>query len=129
MGYLRATPCDVRCPPRPLFAALSGAIACLGAAATLVGQTTMLRREPGPIELEIPIFAGGLGVEFFEETARQFEAAHRDVRVNIYGEPRMHEKMRVRVLDGSFPDATYTELPWTNLIRAGKVVDLTPYLD
>ncbi|MBE2215412.1 MAG: extracellular solute-binding protein [Opitutaceae bacterium] len=81
------------------------------------------------VELEIPIFAGGLGVTVFEETARLFEAAHPDTRIHLYGDPRMHEKMRVRVLDGSFPDATYCELPWTNLIRAGRVVDLTPYLD
>jgi ABC-type sugar transport system permease subunit/ABC-type glycerol-3-phosphate transport system substrate-binding protein len=84
----------------------------------------------GPLELEIPIFAGGLGVSFYADTARLFEAARPgQVRIHLYGEPRMHEKMRIRVLDGSFPDATYLELPWAALARAGKVADLTPYLD
>src|SRR5690606_2184480 len=83
-----------------------------------------------PLELDIPIFAGGFGVDFYEETARRFEAERPGVRVNLYGDPRIADKVRVRVIDGHFPDATQTGgLLWPALIAAGKVVDLTPYLD
>lgn len=100
----------------------------------LVAQSGDVRLdEPEAIELEIPIFAGAFGTGFYEETAASFAAMTRDtvgpVRVRIHGDPRMHDKMRIRVIDGSLPDATFTELPWLNLIRAGKVLDLTPWLD
>jgi raffinose/stachyose/melibiose transport system permease protein len=79
--------------------------------------------------LDIPFFAGGFGTAFFEESARKFEAAHPGVRVNIYGDPRMWDKVRVRALGGDYPDATTAPLYWPNLIRAGKLVDLTPWLE
>lgn len=36
-----------------------------------------------PKEIEVAIFAGGYGLKFFEETARQFERVRPDVRVNL----------------------------------------------
>jgi len=80
-------------------------------------------------ELDVPIFSGGFGTAFFEESARQFEALRPGVKVNLYGDPRIWDKVRVRVLSGVYPDATTAPLYWPNLIRAGKLVDLTPYLD
>ncbi len=82
-----------------------------------------------PLTIEIPVFAGGYGTAFFEESARAFERVRPGVRLVVHGDPRMHDRMRVRAIDGSLPDATSADLPWTNLIRAGKVVDLTPFLD
>jgi ABC-type sugar transport system permease subunit/ABC-type glycerol-3-phosphate transport system substrate-binding protein len=81
-------------------------------------------------ELDIPIRAGGYGVAFYEQTARQFEALRPGVQVHLYGDPRIEDKVRVRVIDGNFPDAAFTPyLLWPALIRAHKVLDLTPYLD
>lgn len=81
------------------------------------------------VEVEIPIFVGGFGIAFFEETARRYEAMHPGVRIHLYGDARIANKLRVRVLGGEFPDATDAELPWRDLIRAGKVADLRPYLE
>ena len=84
------------------------------------------------IELDIPVFAGGYGLSFYEETARQFEAlrAKDNVRIRLYGDPRIHDKISVRVIGGDFPDAASAAyVPWPILIRAGKVVDLARYLD
>ena len=86
-------------------------------------------RLPAVTEIDIPIFAGGFGTAFFEETARKFEALRPGVKVNLYGDPRIWDKVRVRVLSGDYPDATTASLYWPNLIRAGKLLDLTPYLD
>ncbi len=82
-----------------------------------------------PMAIEIPVFSGGYGTAFYEESARMFETARPGVEVFVHGDPRMHDKMRVRAIDGSLPDATSADLPWTNLVRAGRVVDLTPFLD
>lgn len=107
---------------------LAGMVSAPGVSAATAGGAG---DEPDEIvTLEIPVFSGGFGTEFLTASARAFEAQHPGaVRINLYGDPRMHEKMRVRVLDGSFPDATFAELPWVALVRAGKVVDLTPFLD
>ena len=83
----------------------------------------------GPMVIEIPVFSGGYGTAFYEESARLFAAQRPGVEVFVHGDPRMHDKMRVRTIDGSLPDATSADLPWLNLVRAGKVVDLTTYLD
>ncbi|MGA3006415.1 MAG: extracellular solute-binding protein [Opitutaceae bacterium] len=83
----------------------------------------------GPV-LDIPVFAGGYGTAFYQQTARQFEALRPGVKINLYGDPRIADKVRVRVIDGHLPDATLTsELLWPVLIHAGKVLDLTPWLD
>src|ERR1700690_2108966 len=84
----------------------------------------------GPVtELDIPVFTGGYGIKFYEETARQFEALRPDVKIKIYGDPRNVDKVRIRVINGNFPDATLTrDLLVPALVRAGKVRDLRPFL-
>ncbi|MCM2274491.1 MAG: extracellular solute-binding protein [Candidatus Didemnitutus sp.] len=81
------------------------------------------------VTLDIPIFAGGYGTAFYEETAREFERLRPEVRVNIYGDPRISDKLRVRIIDGQLPDAM---LPFNVLIPAlvdsGRLRDLAPHL-
>jgi raffinose/stachyose/melibiose transport system permease protein len=97
--------------------------------AVFVGALLGVVARAAEVTLDIPLFAGGYGTAFYEETARQFEALRPGVRVNLYGDPRIADKVRVRVIDGHLPDATLTsELLWPVLIRAGKVLDLTAAL-
>lgn len=84
------------------------------------------------VDLDIPVFAGGYGLSFYEETARQFEALRRadDVHIRLYGDPRIADKISVRVIGGDLPDAASAGyVPWPVLIRAGKIGDLGKYLD
>lgn len=81
------------------------------------------------VEIEIPVFTGGYGLGFFEETARRYEARRPGVRINLYGDPRIADKVRIRAIGRDFPDATDAALLWPNLIEAGEVVDLTPWLE
>jgi len=83
-----------------------------------------------PVVLDIPVFSGGYGTTYYEETARRFEALRPGVRIRLYGDPRIADQVSVRVMDGHPPDATSAGyVPWPALISAGRVVDLTPYLD
>ncbi len=88
---------------------------------------------PAPPEpaltLEIPLFLGGYGIDFFQEAARDFEQSHPGVRVALSGDPRVSDKLRIGIMEGSFPNATDANLPWAQLIAAGKIADLTPLLD
>lgn len=97
--------------------------------ALTVGYSPAAEPDAGVV-LDIPVFAGGYGTAFYEETARLFEEARPGVRVQLYGDPRIADKVRVRVIDGNLPDATLTgQVLWPALIQAGQVVDLRPYLD
>lgn len=81
-------------------------------------------------ELDIPIFTGGFGLGFYEESARLFEAQRPNVKVKIYGDPRITDKLRVRMIDGDLPDAALpSNLLIPELARAGRIRDLTPLLD
>ncbi len=83
------------------------------------------------VDLDIPIFAGGYGTAFYEQTARQFEALRPGVRIRIYGDPRIGVQISIRVIGGNYPDVASSgaeDVPWPALIRSGKVLDLTPYL-
>jgi ABC-type sugar transport system permease subunit/ABC-type glycerol-3-phosphate transport system substrate-binding protein len=94
----------------------------------LIGLTGFTPSVQGarPHELDIPVRSGGFGTAFYEETARRFEALRPGAKINLYGDPRIEDKVRVRLMGGDFPDAAFAPyLLWPALIRAGKVRDLT----
>lgn len=83
-----------------------------------------------PVRLDVPVFDGGYGIAFYVDTARMFEAARPGVTVNVYGNPRIQDQLRIRIIDGHLPDATSAPyILWTALVGAGKMIDLRPYLD
>ena len=82
------------------------------------------------VELDIPVFDGGYGLAFYQQTARRFEELHPGVRILLYGDPRIEDKLRMRIIDGHYPDAaSVAYINWPTLIRAGKVLDLSAALD
>jgi raffinose/stachyose/melibiose transport system permease protein len=85
--------------------------------------------EPASVTLDIPVLVAGYGSAFFEETAREFEALHPGVKVRLHGDPRINDQVRIRVMAGDYPDATDAVLLYPNLIRAGRILDLAPWLD
>ncbi len=91
--------------------------------------TGLARADTPPLELDIPVLVAGYGAAFYEETAREFEKLRPDVRVRIGGNPRINDQVRIRVMAGDDPDATDAVLLYPNLIKAGSILDLAPYLD
>ena len=85
--------------------------------------------ETGRTRIEVPLFEGGAGLDFFFLTARQYEAVRPDVAVDLYGDPRIVDKVRVRILEGTFPEVSNAGLNWWALIRNGEVLPLDAYLD
>jgi ABC-type sugar transport system permease subunit/ABC-type glycerol-3-phosphate transport system substrate-binding protein len=82
-----------------------------------------------PLELDIPVLVAGYGSAFFEQAAREFEQVRPDVKVRLRGNPRINDQVRIRVMAGDDPDATDAVLLYPNLIKAGRILDLAPYLD
>ncbi len=97
-----------------------------------VGLRAAENRKQGadvPVVLEIPVLVAGYGAEFFEETAGEFSKVRPDVRVHLYGDPRINDKVRTRVMAEDWPDATDAVLLYPRLIEAGRILDLSAYLD
>lgn len=108
-------------PVRLLLALLFLAEAC-----GLAASTT--ERE-GERILEVPVFVGGYGIGFFQQTARDFEQERPGLRVNLYGDARIADKLGVRLLRGDTPDLSDANLPWRRLIESDAVLDLSAALD
>lgn len=96
--------------------------------ACLFARAPLRAAEPA-VEIDIPVLVAGYGSAFYEETAREFEKLRPDVRVRIGGNPRINDQVRIRVMAGDDPDATDAVLLYPNLIEAGRILDLAPYLD
>jgi len=82
-----------------------------------------------PVTIEVPVFEGGSGLTFYFHAAKAYEAARPDVGVDIYGDPRIADKIRVRILEGTYPEVTNASLNYWILIRSGEVLALDEYLD
>jgi raffinose/stachyose/melibiose transport system permease protein len=93
------------------------------------GEARAQKATQGEITLDIPVLVAGYGAEFFEETAREFEKVRPDVRVRLYGDPRINDRVRIRVMAGDWPDATDAVLLYPRLIEAGRILDLSEALD
>jgi ABC-type sugar transport system permease subunit/ABC-type glycerol-3-phosphate transport system substrate-binding protein len=101
--------------------------------ATLVGVGLLAvtpARAAAPVQLDVPVFEGGYGIGFYVDTARRFEELNPGVKVHVYGDPRIQDQLRVRIIDGHVPDVAWVPyILWPSLIRAGRILDLRPELD
>jgi len=84
--------------------------------------------EPG-ITIEVAMFEGGEGLGFFLDCARAYEEIHPGTSVNLHGDPRISDKLRVRVLEGSFPEVICADLNFWKLIRNGDLMPFDEFLD
>ena len=95
-------------------------------AALLAGDA---HAQQGPTRIEVPLFEGGAGLDFYYLVSRAYEQARPDVRVDFYGDPRIADKVRVRILEGSFPEVSNAGLNYWSLIRNGEIQPLDEFLD
>lgn len=85
----------------------------------------------GKTEIEVAVFQGGYGLDFFEYAAREYEILHPDVKIKIWGNPRIWEQLRPRFIAGDVPDLTWPGWGmdiWA-LVTEGKVMEMDSYLE
>ncbi len=82
-----------------------------------------------PVRIEVPVFEGGEGLDFFFQSARAYEREKPGTIVDLYGDPRIADKIRVRVLEGTYPEVTNAGLNFWALIRNGDILPMDRYLD
>jgi ABC-type glycerol-3-phosphate transport system substrate-binding protein len=82
-----------------------------------------------PIEIEVALQDGGEGQEIFQRIARMYEAQRPGIKINVYGDPRIGDLLRVRILEKDFPEITNGDFGGWNLIRHGDIQSLNEALD
>jgi len=87
--------------------------------------------EKGKIELEVAVFEGGYGLDFFQYAAREYEKTHTNVKVNVWGNPRVWEQLRPRFVAGDPPDLTWPGwgMDYWALVAEDKVLEMDRYLE
>jgi ABC-type glycerol-3-phosphate transport system substrate-binding protein len=96
----------------------------------LAAGCSLEQEQPGAgITLEVAVFEGGYGIDWHKDCARRYEQEHPGIRVNLWGDPRVDEKLKPRILRHSPPDLTSWNLPVWKLIVAGKLYPLDEALD
>lgn len=81
--------------------------------------------------LNVALFKGGYGIDFFEKAAREYEAAHPGVKIKVWGDPRVWEQLRPLFVAGTPPDLTWPGwgMDYWPLVYEKKVIPLDEYLD
>lgn len=81
------------------------------------------------LTLEVAVFEGGYGIEWHKNVARNYERLHPGIQINLWGDPRVDEKIKPRVLRRDPPDLVSCNLPVWKLIVADKLYPLDQALD
>ncbi|MGQ9730778.1 MAG: extracellular solute-binding protein [Candidatus Zipacnadales bacterium] len=68
-------------------------------------------------------------MDFFLQAAEAYEQQAPDIDIDLYGDPRIADKVRVRVLEGNYPEVTNAGLNYWALIKTGELLPLDEFLD
>lgn len=85
----------------------------------------------GKTEIEVAVFQGGFGLDFFEYAAREYEKLHPNVKINLWGNPRIWEQLRPRFVSGDVPDLSWPGwgMDYWALVAEGQVMEMDKLLD
>ena len=97
----------------------------------IVGCAKKQTAQKGQIQLEVASFQGGFGLDFFEYAAREYEKTHPNVKINLWGNPRVWEQLRPRFIKGNPPDLAWPGwgMDYWGLVAEGKVLPMDKYLE
>jgi len=105
--------------------------ALLGAFAAMSGCERVDENAAGEVVIEVAWFEGGFGIDWHKDIARAYSEMHAadGIRVNLWGDPRVGDKIRPRIIRRDPPNiANAGPLVWT-LILADKLYPLNDVLD
>ncbi len=115
----------------------------MGTAAFVIGTAAVLAgcaKKPAEDVLEVAIFQGGYGIDFFEQKAREFEQKYPDkltpkgaskpLKIVVKGSPRIWEQLRPRFVSGDVPDLTWPGwgMDYWKLVSEKQVLPMDSFL-
>jgi N-acetylglucosamine transport system substrate-binding protein len=99
------------------------------AAATEVSPTAT--GAPQEVTLEVAVESAGYGLDLYTEYAREFEALHPGVTVNLWGVPELWKQLQPRFIAGDTPDlvAAVQGIDHATLISENQIMPLNDILN
>lgn len=99
-------------PQRPSAKHPGAVLLTLLAAIALPGCVHPIQEDGAPAyqrggKLQVRVFQGGYGVDFYEKAAKEYEASHPGVKIDLKGDPRIWEQLRPRFVAGEPPGLTF----------------------
>lgn len=79
--------------------------------------------------VEVAVFEGGEGVGFYQAVADELSRSRPLTPIQLEADPAIADKLRIRVLEGRYPEATNASLDIWALVRAGQIQPLDEWLD
>lgn len=97
---------------------------------TPTGDTAAAPKLTESNSLDVMVFKGGFGSDFYEKSATEYEKEHPGVKVTVTGDAHVWQLVQPRFLKGDPPDLTYPgwDLDHWALVAEGELLDLTPIL-
>jgi len=82
-------------------------------------------------DLEVAAFKGGYGIDQYELAAKEFGAKHPDLKIKVWGNPRVWEQLRPRLVGGDPPDLMFPGWGMDHwaLAEENQLMDLDKALD
>lgn len=82
-------------------------------------------------KLEVAAFKGGYGIDFYEATAKEFGQKHPELKIEVWGNPRVWEQLKPRFVGDDPPDLVFPGWGFDHWAAAdeGQLLDLGPALD
>ncbi len=79
--------------------------------------------------IEVSVFEGGEGLGFYRRIAQEFKDMVPTTPVRLEGDPRIADRLRIRILEGNLPEVTNASINAWSLIEHGELLPLDPWLD
>ncbi len=79
--------------------------------------------------IEVALFEGGEGREFFQQAAQEYMELVAGSRIVLEADPRIADRVRLRILEGDFPAVTNASVNIWALIEKGEIQPLDSWLD
>jgi len=100
-----------------------------GIALLLLAHTVVSADSRDRIPIEVLLFEVEEGLDIHRACARDYQAQRPDLEIDISGGPRIAEKLRIRVLEGTFPEVACVSINYWTLIRQGHLLPMDEFLD
>lgn len=82
-------------------------------------------------DLKVSAFKGGYDIDFYAESAKEFEKLHPELKIEVTGNPRVWEQLRPQFVSGSPPDLVFPGwgMDHWGLVQEGQLFALDAALD
>ena len=88
-----------------------------------------LAADPQITHIELALQEGGEGTDIFRQIASAFESTHPSIHVDIDSDPRIGDKLHLRILEKNFPEITNGDFGGWNLIHHRDILALNEALE